>query len=75
MKSQYLSLEALAATLGLPQGYLRNLASEGQIPFLDVNGRKRFYEEDVRDALKKMTKDYETTQKKKPPSHGVSRET
>jgi len=56
MTKQYLSLEALAATLGLPQKYIKNLAQQGQIPFLNVNGRKRFCEPEVRDALSELSK-------------------
>jgi len=56
MKTQFLSLEVLAATLGLPQAYLRNLAKQGQIPHLDVNGRMRFHEAEVREALSNLSK-------------------
>ncbi|MFB0556093.1 MAG: hypothetical protein ACETWQ_22550 [Phycisphaerae bacterium] len=56
MKNQYLSLEALAISLGLPKTYLRKLAKQKRIPFLDVSGRKRFQPEDVMDALSKMAK-------------------
>tara|TARA_Y100000310_G_scaffold213286_1_gene214190 strand:+ start:1797 stop:1991 length:195 start_codon:yes stop_codon:yes gene_type:complete len=51
MRTQYLSLEALAATLGLPQKYLRELADQGEIPYLSVSGRMRFNEREVRSAL------------------------
>jgi hypothetical protein len=51
MKTQYLSLEALAATLNLPQKYIRELAVEGEVPCLSVSGRLRFDEGDVRSAL------------------------
>ena len=54
MKTQYLSLERLSAILNLPQSYLRKLAKQKQIPFLDVSGRMRFQEKDVREALTKM---------------------
>lgn len=47
----YLPLEALAARLSLPIGYLRKLAKTRIIPCLDVNGRLRFLESEVRKAL------------------------
>jgi len=47
----YISLETLAAALNLPQRYLRDLAKEGMIPGLDVNGRLRFSLAAVQDAL------------------------
>ena len=47
----YLPLEALAANLGLSQSYLRGLAKRRLIPYLDVNGRLRFDEAQVRAAL------------------------
>ncbi len=51
MTTEYISLDVLAVALGLPRGYLQNLATTGHIPFLDVNGRKRFDEQQVREAL------------------------
>jgi hypothetical protein len=51
---EYLPLEALAATLGLPSKFLRGLAGRGDIPALDVNGRLRFDESAVREALTKL---------------------
>lgn len=54
MNKQYLSLEALAARLGLPRNYLRNLAQEKLIPCLNVNGRLRFDESNVRAALHQL---------------------
>ena len=51
MVTEYLSLEALAVSLNLPKHYLKGLAQSGVIPCLDVNGRLRFSEPDVRDAL------------------------
>ena len=47
----YISLEALSATLGLPKAYLKNLADSGEIPCLDVNGRRRFNRQAVRETL------------------------
>ena len=55
MLSEYLSLNALAMVLGLPRTYLRDLAEARRIPYLDVNGRKRFDEEQVRQALAKLS--------------------
>jgi excisionase family DNA binding protein len=52
--STYLSLEALAATLSLPQTYLRKLAEGGNIPFLNVSGRLRFNPSQVQDALNQL---------------------
>jgi len=54
METQYLSLEALAATLGLPQKYLKDLAKSNEIPCLDVNGRLRFDPNRVRKALDRI---------------------
>jgi len=51
MKTQYLSLESLAINLGLPKQYLRDLANKGHIPNLNVKGRLRFSEVEVRSAL------------------------
>jgi hypothetical protein len=50
----YLSLEALAATLSLPQNYLRGLAESEDIPSLNVNGRLRFNIIAVQQALDKL---------------------
>lgn len=54
MKTTYLPLEALAAVLNLPQSYLRKLAKQKRIPLLNVSGRMRFQERDVREALVKI---------------------
>jgi excisionase family DNA binding protein len=51
----FISLEALAVTLGLPQSYLRGLATQDRIPFLNVNGRMRFNAEEVQKALVNLT--------------------
>ena len=63
MEESYLSLEALAAIIALPQKYLRDLAQRGQIPFLDVNGRKRFCESHVRYALAELANNTSGLQK------------
>ena len=52
--SEYLPLDALAAALNLPRPYLRRLAREGRIPALNVNGRLRFDEAQVREALRRL---------------------
>ena len=54
MRTQYLSLEALAATLGLPQKYLKDLVQNGKIPCLNVNGRLKFDPDNVRKALDRI---------------------
>ena len=48
---QYLSLESLAAYLGLPENYLRRMAKAGIIPSLNVSGRLRFDLAAVKEAL------------------------
>jgi len=53
--SEYMSLEALAAGLHLPKRFLRRLASQRLIPALDVNGRLRFDEVQVREALRTLS--------------------
>lgn len=52
----FLNLEALAAELGLPQYYLRDLAKQRKIPALDVNGRLRFDPQDVGEALARLAR-------------------
>ena len=52
--SEYISLDALAVTLGLPKTYLRELTLSRRIPFLDVKGRWRFDEGQVRAALREI---------------------
>lgn len=54
MENQYISLEVLAARLGLPRPFLRKQATSGGIPCLSVNGRLRFEESAVRDALRQQ---------------------
>lgn len=51
---EYLPLDALAATLGLSRSYLRRLARTGRIPSLNANGRLRFDELQVREALRRL---------------------
>jgi predicted site-specific integrase-resolvase len=51
---EYMPLDALAAALGLPRLYLRRLARMGKIPCLNVTGRLRFDEAQVREALRRL---------------------
>ena len=51
MDVTYYSLEALAATLALPKGWLKDEADAGRIPCLKVGTRRRFDLQAVRDAL------------------------
>jgi len=62
--SEYLPLDALAATLGLPRSYLRRMAREGSIPALNVNGRLRFDEAAVREALARLTRSRKTVKRR-----------
>jgi len=50
----FVPLDCLAASLALPRAYLRRLADQKAIPSLDVNGRLRFDERAVRDALLRL---------------------
>lgn len=52
--TEFISLEALSVTLGLPRKYLRELSDTGKIPHLNVNGRLRFNAAQVRHALVEM---------------------
>ena len=52
----YISLDVLAGTLSLPKPYLKKLADDGKIPFLNVSGRRRFNTKSVRAALQKLEK-------------------
>lgn len=54
MVNTYISLEALAASLGLPKPFLRKQAERGLIPCLRVGGRLRFEEPAVREALRRQ---------------------
>lgn len=62
----YVSLEALAGTLHLPQRYLRERATEGTIPALNINGRLRFSPTRVKETLDQMT----LPQEQREVSHG-----
>lgn len=54
MQFTYVSLEALAAILGLPKPYLKQLMVKGAIPYLNVNGRSRFNPATVQQALAEL---------------------
>jgi excisionase family DNA binding protein len=59
MQTAIHSLESLAATLGLPKRYLRDLADKGQIPVIEVNGRQRFIEDSVVEALRSLAAEHQ----------------
>jgi len=54
METPYISLDVLAARLGLPRTFLRRQADGGVIPHLRVGGRMRFEESAVREALRRQ---------------------
>lgn len=54
INSKYVSLSALARGLGLPSGYLKDLAEKKQIPSLQINRRLRFNPEAVQSALDEL---------------------
>ena len=55
--NEYITLQSVAALLNLPAAYLKRLADAKQIPFIDTgNGRRRFMEADVRNALSLISK-------------------
>jgi hypothetical protein len=47
----FVSLDVLSLSLGLPRAYLRRLTINGQLPYLDVSGRRRYKVADVESAL------------------------
>ena len=47
-------MEVLALRLNLPRTFIQQAAEARTIPYLDVNGRKRFSEASVRDALERL---------------------
>ena len=53
----YDSLDGVARRLLLPKSYLQRLVAENKIPYLDVNGRKRFNPVAVKKALDKLAAD------------------
>ncbi len=52
--NEYLSLDALSATLSLPRQYLKRLAVGGKIPFLLVGSRMRFNLVSVKESLTQL---------------------
>lgn len=55
MITDYISLECLALQLALPKAYLKRLVDAGKLPYIDTgNGRLRFQEQAVRQALDKL---------------------
>jgi hypothetical protein len=50
-KTTFVTLETLSAEFHLPQRYLRDLASQKKIPYLEVGGRLRFDPLTVAEAL------------------------
>jgi len=50
-ENEYISLASVSARLNLPETYLRKLVDDKLIPHLNINGRMRFQEQAVRDAL------------------------
>ena len=57
--TSFVSLECLAATLSLPQSYVKELALSGVIPSLNVRGRLRFNTDEVRKALNQYARNTE----------------
>ena len=68
METTYYSLEATAARLNLPQSYIRQLAKEKKIPFLNVRGRLRFNPAAVQAALDRIA-EYSREQARVPLGH------
>jgi len=68
----------LALNLSLPKTYLKRLADSGKLPYIDTgNGRKRFQEKAVREALaqieqKKLSEAEQALSKRKPTVLGFS---
>ncbi len=55
-QNSFVSLEKLARQLNLPRRFLRELASEGLIPALEIGGRLRFDVTEVQKALNSVAK-------------------
>jgi hypothetical protein len=51
METKFIGLSLLAQNLGLPSAYLRDLATTGKIPSLNVCGKLRFDPDAVERAL------------------------
>lgn len=54
MFEDYVSLRVLGSRLGLSSGFLKRLADEGKIPFLQVGRQRRFNISQVRAILLKI---------------------
>lgn len=52
--NEYISLSHLTRKLRLPKLYIQQQAKAGIIPHLNINGRMRFQEQTVRQALDKL---------------------
>jgi len=64
MITDYMTLECLALNLSLPKAYLRRLLREGKLPYIDTgNGRKRFNEVEIREALLRLSSTKERKQR------------
>jgi hypothetical protein len=50
----FISLDHLAARLGLPKTYLKQLAEQRSVPYLLVSGRMKFNPMQVQDALDRI---------------------
>jgi len=59
-ENTFISLDHLAARCGLPKTYLKELAESGDIPCLNVNGRRRFNPVRVQQALDRIAADAPT---------------
>jgi hypothetical protein len=55
MQTKYVNLSMLAQNLGLPANYLKQLALNHRIPYLNVSSKLRFDREAVENALEKLT--------------------
>jgi hypothetical protein len=53
-ENTFISLNRLARHFGLPKDYLRELADKSLIPFLNVNGHRRFNPSAVQVALDRL---------------------
>ena len=53
-KNIFVSIGSLSSHFNLPERYLKELADKGAIPFLCVNGRRRFSPAAVEKALAKL---------------------
>jgi hypothetical protein len=54
IENTFISLDHLAARLGLPKTYLKQLAEKRSVPYLLVSGRMRFNPVQVQDALDRI---------------------